>query len=180
MKKVKHRFINHQINPGTETLIIGTFNPDATDNQADFFYGRSRNYLWKILPTAFNERDLKGADLKDKVGFITKNKIDFIDLISEIEVDEGQEANYYDGYIDDKVIFWKDVISEIDQLKTLKRVCFTRRTFSDIPNMKNRIEAIQSHCEQNGIHFQVMTTPARFYREDKQTEWTKFLVNDYR
>lgn len=177
---VKHRFIDHQINPGTETLIIGTFNPDTTVNQADFFYGRNRNYLWKILPTAFNEKDLKSADKKDKADFIAKYKIDFIDLISEIEVDEGQESNYYDGYIDNKVIFWNDIISGIDRLKTLKRVCFTRRTFSDIPNMKKRIEVIQSHCEKKGIHFQAMTTPARFYREDKQTEWNNFLVNDYR
>lgn len=45
MGKVKHRFINHKINPDTEILILGTFNPEAKENEADFFYGRSRNYL---------------------------------------------------------------------------------------------------------------------------------------
>lgn len=59
MITVQHRFLDHQINPDTETLIIGTFNPDAADNNADFFYGRSRNYLWRLLPLAYGETDLK-------------------------------------------------------------------------------------------------------------------------
>ncbi len=120
---------------------------------------------------------MKGANKQDKLGFIAKNKIDLIDLISEIEVEEGQEANFYDGYIDNKVTKWRNVISEIDRLKNLKRVCFTRKTFADIPNMKKRLEVIQEHCKKKGIHFQAMTTPARFYKEDKQTEWTNFLLN---
>ncbi|WP_299761525.1 hypothetical protein [uncultured Pontibacter sp.] len=180
MTPVRHRFLDHQINPETETLIIGTFNPDTADNQAEFFYGRSRNYLWRLLPTAFQEPDLKSATKQDKLKFIERNKIDLIDLISEIEVDEGQEANYYDGYIDNKVTAWRDVITEIDRLENLKRVCFTRRTFSDIPNMKKQVEALQNHCEKKDIYFQAMTTPARFYKEDKQIEWTKFLLNGSR
>jgi len=180
MRLVKHRFLDHQINPDTETLIIGTFNPDTASNQAEFFYGRGRNYLWRLLPTAFMVTDLKGAMKQHKLEFISKNKIDFIDLISEIEVDEGQEANYYDGYIDNKKIKWREIISEIDRLKNLKRVCFTRKTFSDIPNMKMQIEIIKEHCKKKNIHFQAMTTPARFYNQDKQAEWTNFLTNSTR
>lgn len=177
MTTVRHRFLDHQINQGTETLIIGTFNPETANNDAEFFYGRSRNYLWRLLPTAFGENDLKGASKQEKLEFIRKHKIDLIDLIKEIEVDAGQEANFYDGYIDSKVTGWRNIIALINSLPNLKRVCFTRKTFSDIPNMKKQLDAIRQHCENKKISFKELTTPARFYREDKQTEWTNFLLN---
>ena len=180
MSIVNHRFLDHEINPETETLIIGTFNPETEGNPADFFYGRSRNFLWRLLSTAYQEKDLKDASINEKLTFIKSRKIDFIDLISNIEVTEGQESNYYDGYIDGKVKEWQNILKEIDRLKNIKRVCFTRKTFSDIPNMKSKIEEIKKHCEYKGIYFKPITTPARFYSEDKQTEWTNFLLNDNR
>jgi G:T/U-mismatch repair DNA glycosylase len=180
MSTIKHRFLERQINPETETLIIGTFNPDTYSNPATFFYGRDRNFLWRLLATTFDEKDLKNADKHEKEIFIEKRKIDFIDLISEIEVEEGQEANYSDDYIDNKVSSWHNVILEIDRLKNLKRVCFSRKTFSDIPNMKKQVEAIKEHCERKGIYFRAMVTPARYYSVDKQAEWTNFLLNDNR
>lgn len=180
MTTVRHRFLDHLLNPETEMLIIGTFNPETANNDAEFFYGRSRNYLWRLLPTTFGETDLKGASKQEKLEFIRKYKIDLIDLIEEIEVDAGQEANYYDGYIDSKVTRWNNIISVIDNLPNLKRVCFTRKTFSDIPNMKKQLEAIRQHCDSKQIPFKAMTTPARFYSENKQTEWTNFLLNGSR
>lgn len=82
MITVQHRFLDHQINPETETLIIGTFNPETVDNKAEFFYGRSRNYLWRLLPTAFGETDLKNASKQEKLEFIQKYKIDLTDLLA--------------------------------------------------------------------------------------------------
>jgi G:T/U-mismatch repair DNA glycosylase len=177
MKTIKHKFLNHKINPITEILIIGTFNPDTPGNGADFFYGRGRNFLWKLLPLAFNEPDLKGANKEEKINFIGNYKIDLIDLISEIEVEDGQETNYNDAYIDSKVVDWRDVISEIDKLPNLKRVCFTRKTLSGVPNMRGRIVVIQEHCSKKGVFFKALTTPARFYSQDKQKEWSDFFQN---
>ncbi|MCE7057535.1 hypothetical protein LZF95_22835 [Algoriphagus sp. AGSA1] len=177
MITVKHRFSNHTIRPDTETLILGTFNPETSGNNADFFYGRTRNYLWRLLPTAFGEDDLKGAPKAEKLDFIKKFKIDLIDLMEEIKVEEGQEANYDDVYIDNKVSIWQNVIGEIDKLPNLKLVCFTRKTFTGIPNMKEHVDEIMAYCEVRGILFKAMTTPARFYSNDKQTEWTISLKN---
>jgi G:T/U-mismatch repair DNA glycosylase len=178
MPTLKHKFSDHKINPETETLIIGTFSPETEGNEAEFFYGRTRNFLWRLLPAAYQEKDLKQADIPDKLAFIKRRKIDFIDLILQIEVDDGQERNYLDSYIDSRIIEWRNVISEMEKLKFLKRVCFTRRTFSGIPNMQKRIEAIQAYCGKNNILFKTMTTPSRYYSEDKQAEWTNFLQND--
>lgn len=52
--RVRHKFLNSWgIHPMTETLVVGTFNPETSND--DFFYGSGRNYLWKILPLAFGE-----------------------------------------------------------------------------------------------------------------------------
>ncbi len=113
-----------------------------------------------------------------KIDFIKKYRIDFVDLITEVEVEEV--ANYDDGYLDSKVTKWKDIISEMEKLKNLKRVCLTRKSFGDIPNMKTRIEEIKNYCVNKEIPFQLLPTPARFSNEAKQTEWTNFFRNDNR
>jgi G:T/U-mismatch repair DNA glycosylase len=175
MKIIKHKFHNHLINPETQILIIGTFNPDTENNPAEFFYGRSRNFLWRLLPTAFNFNDLKGKSKADKLDFISKEKIDFVDLITSVAIEEGNETNYNDAYIDSRVLEWRDILAELKRLKKLKKVCFTRKSFSDIPEMKKKIEEVKDYCDNNGIPFEYLTTPARFYREDKQQEWTTFF-----
>lgn len=175
MIRIKHKFIDHQIDPNTETLIIGTFNPDIEVNKAEFFYGRSKNYLWTLLPTAFEESNLKGNDRSIKEAFIRKCKIDFIDLIAEIEVQDNEKLNYTDTLIDGKVIEWTKIIEEISKLQHLKRIGFTRRTFARVPNIQQKIEEVKQHAEKNGILFQFLTTPARFYNQQKQEEWSLFF-----
>jgi len=175
MTTIKHRFRDHQINSKTEILVIGTFNPDTEKNAADFFYGRPRNFLWTLVPTAFNEASLKNKSKDDKLKFIEKYRIDFIDLISAVKVDEV--TNYDDSYLDDKVLDWREIITEISNLPNLKRICLTRKSFADIPNVKIRIDAIKEYCDKSKIKFQFLSTPARFYRADKQEEWTNFFNN---
>ena len=165
--------MDHQIDPKTKTLIIGTFNPETERNEAEFFYGRSRNFLWKLLPVAFGEESLKNKSKAEKLDFIQEHNIDFIDLISPVNVDEV--ANYKDGYLDKSKPEFRETKSEIEKLPNLKRVCFTRKSFSDIPNMKIEIEKIEAFCNEKNISFKYLTTPARYYREDKQQEWTAFF-----
>ncbi len=172
MVRIKHRCRDYKPDPATEILIIGTFNPDTDHNSADFFYGRPKNHLWTLLPAAYNEPYLKKAHKDDKIAFIKKHKIGFADLISEISVPENTETDYRDSFIDDKVSAWNDVISQISSLKKLKKVCFTRKTFSEIPNIRKKIEEIRSYCEEKGIYFQYLITPARIYSADKQNEWS--------
>ena len=175
MTTIGHRFKDHEISPKTEILIIGTFNPETVKNIADFFYGRLRNYLWTLIPTAFGDTSLKGKSKEDKLKFIDHYKIDFIDLISSVNVDEV--SNYYDSYLDNKVSEWKEVIDEIRSLPNIKRVCFTRKSFADIPNIKMRIDEIKEYCNESKIDFQILTTPARFYSATKQEEWNIFFNN---
>lgn len=174
MAIVKHRFIEHKIDSQTETLIIGTFNPETPDNEANFFYSRKRNFLWTLIPTAFRDDILKGKSKEEKLSYIKLRKIDFIDLISEVNVEEPN--NYKDNYLDQKVSKWRDdITTEINKLKNIKRVGFTRKSFADVPNMKTEIEKIKKTCDEYNIFFQYLTTPVRFYSKDKQKQWTDFL-----
>lgn len=173
MTTIRHKFRDHKINPQTEILVVGTFNPDTIENIAEFFYSRQRNYLWELIPTAFAEDSLKGKSKEDKLEFIAKYKIDFIDLISAVDVDKA--SNYADKYLDNKVLEWKDIIPVIRNLSNIKQVCLTRKSFTDIPNMKIRIDEIKKYCDEFKIVFKFLITPARFYRADKQEEWTMFF-----
>lgn len=177
MTKIRHKFCAHKIDLETEILIIGTFNPETSENEAAFFYSRNRNFLWTLIPTAFDDISLKGRTKEEKVNYIRDRKIDFIDLITEVEVDKPD--NYDDIYLDNRVTEWTDIVSEIEKLRNLKKVCFTRKTFTGISNMKKRIDEIEKVCVQKKIIFQYLTTPARYYRKDKQEEWTNFFKNGY-
>lgn len=172
---VKHKFQDHIVAVETKILIVGTFNPAAEGNEASFFYSRSRNNLWKLLPLSYGEENLKDAEPSEKIKFIEKYKIDFVDLIEEVSVERGSETNYYDSYIDSRVTKWKNIQDLIDNLPELKKVCFSRKTFSGIPNMKERIEAIRIYAEKRGIYFEYLKTPARGYSVEKQKIWKSFL-----
>jgi len=170
--KIKHKFRDHKINSKTKILIIGTFNPDVVGNEATFFYGRNRNFLWSLLPKVFNEESLKSKQNRYKLNFIRKYKIDFIDLISEIEIEEGKEKDYSDEYIDSKILKWNNVI-EVIKNKHIEGVCFTRKTFSKINNIKNKIEIIEKYCEENNIKFSYLETPARYENAKKLNNWKR-------
>lgn len=175
MAIIKHRFLNHEIQPETETLIIGTFNPDTPKNKADFFYGRPRNFLWTLLSISFHESDLKHSTLDEKKHFMKKYKIDFIDLIEAVEVEEGKEGDYFDNYIDKRVKNWKSIPNLIKKHQGIKKVCFTRYTFGGIPNIEHKIREIEKYCLINGIGFACLPTPARFVNEEKQRVWNEFF-----
>lgn len=180
-ERVKHKFLSHQIDPNTSILIIGTFNPCSPNNNADFFYSRQvkrPNELWRLLPTAFGSGDLTGLNrVKEKKQFMKEHRIDFIDLIEELEGPIGIKDNFKDAYLDKHAtrIKWRDVKGEMQKLK-LDAACFTRSTFGDIPRMNSRIIEIEEYCKQNDIQFRRLVTPAPAFRSsDKQREWTAFF-----
>lgn len=171
-KVIKHKFLDHKICLKTEILIIGTFNPNSDGNEAEFFYGRSRNCFWKLLPEVFGEKSLKEQNVDAKKAFIKKYKINFIDLIEEIRVEDGQETNYDDIYICKRITKSREVIKEIENLKNLKKVFFTRKTFSNIEEIEELFDAVNKYCKENkGFEIEKLPTPSRFYNENKFKEW---------
>jgi hypothetical protein len=175
MPIVLHKFREHEVNPKTEILILGTFNPDIPTGP-DFFYGRPRNFLWYLLPLCLGLPSLKEAPLQDKKAFMATHKIDFADIIHGLDIPDGEEANVDDDFIDGHINGWKEIIELIDTLPNLKAVYFTRKTFNGIPVMRARINLIAAHCLQRRIRFCKLETPARFYSPKKQQQWIDTIV----
>ena len=166
------RFLSHGIDANAETIIIGTFNPGRICN-VDFFYSGPRNRLWRLLPKAFGEEDLRKATPDEKIKFYRLRHIDFIDIISEVEVERGQECNRNDSYINSRVTEWRDVIKELSPLRTVKRLCFTRKTFNkSVREIEQRVVQLKNHFDNR---FRLMASPAWYPAPNEQTMWTEFL-----
>ncbi len=176
MPIILHKFRNHVVNPDTEILILGTFNPDIPIGPT-FFYGRPRNYLWQLLPGCFLLPSLKDQPLPIKQIFMQQYRIDFADLIHSVDVSLNQINNFKDSYIDSRVHQWKNIIALINSLNNIKAVYFTRKTFQGISNINMQIKAIQARCVQRDIRFSLLKTPARFANAAKQQQWIDTIVN---
>jgi hypothetical protein len=94
-----------------------------------------------------------------------------------VEVERGSEGNYADRYIDSRVpdSGWANVIQITDGLPLLKRACFTRKSCSDVRAISGQVAKLKEHFERKGVFFQCIISPARFYSEQKHSEWNKFL-----
>jgi len=175
MPTILHKFRDHQVAADTEILILGTFSGD-TEEETDFFYGRSRNFLWHLLPQCWAGNPLKEADFEEKKRFMEERKVDFADLIHAIDVPEGEEKNVDDAFIDSQATEWKDVIGIMESLSNLKAVYFTRKTFNGIPNTKRHLGPIVEYCRQKDIRICKLETPAKFYSPEKLQQWKDTIV----
>ena len=171
---IKHKFLDHVVSPDTEILILGTFNPEKQGNEAEFFYGRRRNFLWTILSECYGVQNLKNRTTGDKIAFARQRKIDFIDLVKSANY-EKEDVNYDDVALDGKVREWNNVKELILKLPALKKVALTRKTLRNIPNMSNEILKIEKICKERNIDFACLVTPSRFCNDKKVKEYKDFL-----
>ena len=59
---MKHKFLSRKLNPETEILIVGTFNPDVSKNSAKFFYSRGHTSFWELMSAIFGEKCLRYSE----------------------------------------------------------------------------------------------------------------------
>lgn len=170
---IRHRFSHRTLSKTTCIVIVGTFNPETPENSADFFYGRVQNHLWTLLPGAFGYPSLKKESKEEKKRFMHQYNIEFTDVITAVDVEKPDD--YRDDYIDARVVEWTDVIGQLQELPNLQKVCVTRKSFSGIPNIRKRLQEIETYCHEHGIHFHYLITPARGYTAEKQLEWNAFF-----
>lgn len=180
-----HKFRAHTINPDTEILIVGTFNPDTAKNKADFFYGTGRNDLWKLVPRAFEMESLKTfarysaakrlVIQEKRLKLMRDKRIDFIDIIAEVNAEANRTHDRKDSYIGWRVSKWNSVGETLDNLLKLKRICFTRKTFAGVALIEAKVKEIAEYCERRSIYFQCLISPSGAASGDKQSEWTAFF-----
>lgn len=170
-----HKFRDHQPAADTEILILGTFVHDYTDGP-EFFYCKTRSFLWHLLPICYGLPDLKEASLSEKFEFMKDKKVDFMDVIHSIEVEEGDDTNAEDGFIDSSVHEWTDLESVVNSLPKLKAVYFTRKTFNSIPNVRTQVVSLAKFCAEKNIRFCKLDTPAKYFDAGKQKQWKDTIV----
>ncbi len=152
-----------------EVLIIGTFNPDD-GNEAEFFYGRNRNYLWRIFENFSNNNNaLNGPNHGiPQIGHIfelcTKFKLSFADLITETEVELNdysdtllnRECNR--GQIQNNV---EEIVKYICETDSIKYVYFTTKNenLRCLWQLWLNIETLV-HIERSDVEFGSILTPS--------------------
>ncbi|PLY13701.1 MAG: hypothetical protein C0628_05655 [Sulfurimonas sp.] len=169
--RVKHKLLKEYPLQGRKTLIIGTFNPDVACNDAKFFYGRAKNFFWRLLPEVFGKESLKG-DVQKQKEFLMQHDIELSDLILSVEMSEKDICSYGDDKLKE-VIEWNtpNILKTLSKGKT-KEVYFTRKSFDkNVQNIRDEIYKIKEFCGRNGIKFGFLPTPSRFYSEKKLQEW---------
>lgn len=194
----KHRFIK-DLYPKYELrhLFVGTFNPswDREDNDnADWFYGRTRNHFWYIMPQVFGDESL--IDYKNDREFLMKwcenHNIGITDLIENI-----QDANIDDECHKEKILSVKDnvfdffkeikstnIIQIINENKAALRkggVYLTRYEHTLPKNgiLKKMWEEAKETCNNLEIPCDALATPSGGYfkitREEKIKNWKEKL-----
>jgi G:T/U-mismatch repair DNA glycosylase len=181
---VNHKFREHSVDPFTETLIVGTFNPDTERNRkTDFFYASAKNNFWSLVPSILGSESLKCSDVIEKRSFMRRFRIDFIDFIAAVEVEAERAHIRDDSDIDSKVVEWIDVIARIETLSHLKRVGFTRSSFANIPNIKKRVDQMREYLAKSHsqVRFDCLITPVGSGRaagpEKQRQSWEMFLLS---
>ena len=93
-----HKFFGHQShlqgvngllpNWNVKTLIIGTFNPEIIwhpDNKAEYYYGRTANYFWSLLPCFTGLNGIAHNDVSAQLTFLQQNQIGVTDFLISID-----------------------------------------------------------------------------------------------
>lgn len=166
---------------GLRFLFIGTFNPEwnaANDNNANYFYGRTSNLFWCILPHAFNEICLIDKEREQWEEFCIEHKIGITDIISCVtNADQNIQEHFnlltlgfkdgnIDKQIDKQYIFNIDFTTQgliqliDDNHQTLKGVFFTRSTNQGIPRIWHHWQAISQYCQNLNIYTNALPTPS--------------------
>jgi hypothetical protein len=186
-----HRFINELLPQWRiEYLFIGTFNPCWDFNnasQADFFYGRTRNHFWKLLPDVFGGESLKHNSKEQKISYLENNNIGLTDLISGVlnaDKDTQEDINNLTMNFSDNILNTyelefntQNIIRLIDRnITSLRGVYLTRSTLNNINQIRNAWLEIENHCSVNNINTNRLLTPARNYTNRKVQDWQSKII----
>lgn len=142
-----------------ETLIVGTFNPAwPANNQAEWFYGRTGNYFWDVLPSIYGEPGLRNIPMHEKPkswkNFCSRNKVGITDLIRCInDAHENDHELLIGNYRDDIIAAnfhdfeFTDIIGLLQRFPTIKNVYLT--TQANISLFNDLWSTIEEYCDNH-------------------------------
>jgi len=151
------------------TLIIGTFNPswDTPNNDADYFYSRSRNYFWYVLPNLHHTESLLSSNTSQKESFLKTNKVGLTDLIKSIKDANENNKDHYcliKTMRDQDLAKFKDFGFNTDEIiKVINEDKVTRVFITNLNSPKifeKEINRIEKCCKDKEVVFARLLTPS--------------------
>lgn len=125
----------YYINNNTEKLVIGSMPPRFIciedlnrKNDIYFFYGSSNNYFWKNFEdNSLIDKSLSKEEIKNnRINFINKHKIGFIDIVKECYHNYNNITNKYSSKDNDLLnIKQIDLISILNNFPNINKLYFT-------------------------------------------------------
>lgn len=196
MKTIEHKFITdliqlekEQIFSGrtiigqNKLLVVGTFNPTenmvSKPNDAEWFYGRKANNLWRYIPEGMINKSLKEHKKDDWIEFCKNNKVVIIDLVKTFN--SNQKLSSFSDKEVESLISKKESSTIYFNSKDAFRNCsfdfvvFTRKVWDDkTPILKKAKEELINNLLQsesiNSIDNQIIYCPAPWGNFTKRAE----------
>ena len=159
-----------------KTLIIGTFNPENkfhSTNTANFFYQRSRNYFWDVLPLLSNIQSIEKTNKSNQIEYLKKFEIGITDLLISIQ-DADENNNDHIKSIstvkDEDIERFNDFnwntnpILQFLKEQKIKAVFFTKLGNPNAIHVyentfENQMRKIEDFCETNDIYCRRLHSP---------------------
>ncbi|MBD3749955.1 MAG: hypothetical protein IE931_10700 [Sphingobacteriales bacterium] len=155
-----------------ETLFIGTFNPSQEwnpTNNAVYFYGRRRNYFWRLLSEfTCNQIEIDKSDYQSLIEFLQHFKIGLTDIIirindadlnNNIHIDRIKKFRDADLETFNKIDFNTNQIIAQLKLRKIKQVFITRSGIYT-GSIEQQFHIIETFCNTNNILFKRLHTPS--------------------
>ncbi|MBK6331074.1 MAG: hypothetical protein IPF62_11370 [Bacteroidetes bacterium] len=178
-----HKSGNYGLFPNWKykTLIIGTFNPEnawMATNSALYFYGRPRNYFWKVLPcfTVSNpipDPAINRLNINAQRDFLISNKVALTDLLINIldaDITRADHRQWIKSFKDadlqrfSKFEWNTDHIIKQIQDEQVTHVYFTRLGTPNanvaINSFENQMRIIEKYCNSKEIINKRLYTPS--------------------
>ncbi len=160
-----------------DTLIIGTFNPDNIfhpNNTALYFYGRKKNYFWKILPVFINNNLISIENPQNQIEFLKKYKIGLTDLLIEVrdaDLNNNDHISRIKTVLDSKLEGFNELIWNTNYIKkyildkNVKSVYFSLLGKNSKVNFAQntfefQMRDIEKFCKVNKIKSTRLFTPS--------------------
>jgi hypothetical protein len=148
----------------SETLILGSFNPNNPNGNTDYFYGRKTNYFWRAIAELNNlHPDIFFDNLELKIEYMRINRFCFLDLINSIEINTNSSQNLLNEFAEKKI--FKEFTDQI--LFTSKtnfkgcKIQISRNYNFELLNLvrNSNINKIAHTLGNNRINNQLITSP---------------------
>ena len=145
----------------SKVLILGSFPPKSTSQEAGFYYGDLNNRFWDILGELFGESGLKSKSKDDKIAFLKSNHIALWDIWGHCY------KNPQDSARDDDILPEPD--SKFVDLSEILRTAKIQKIFTTIGGSENSTKPRGENFKKWGVEKWLWDNYAKYFPHCKDS-----------